>query len=357
MAREMGDASKVSIAGGDSQNLFYFYTGSQSYRDNSVENIAAFAQERFDSCKGKSVEEIESKHIFWGTEGPSFKGFYNGDTYVLFDDINKLPESVKQDAYANCKGYREPEATTQTDMKSVVYNLYDEFMAQGAWMGHAYGFENMREYYEPISDYMKKNGLDSSQVDTSYQSVVREFDAVSSDASKSFMRDEDTKKLEQLDTRFMGDLAHAAQMTADKLGIQDIRFEDEKTASPAEYDPVKIGPIGRRCWKEVPDKSGDGIYYRVGVTVPQDVSENGFANISVPASSVHAYKNGAIMLDFPDNKDINVDIIKDGKKSRESMVLSDLAEAHEKIVAEQKANRRLPSVPEASSSSKEMEIE
>lgn len=140
MAREMGDASKVAVAGGDGSNLFYFYTGSSLYKDNSVENIAAFAQKRFDSCKDKSVDEIASKHIFWGTEGPSFNGFYNGDTYVLFDDIQKLPEDVKKDAYTNCKGYRDSNQKFKESLNEklipVSQDILDEFekvLAKNGW--------------------------------------------------------------------------------------------------------------------------------------------------------------------------------------------------------------------------------
>lgn len=99
---EIGDASKVEISGGDGKNVFYFYVG-PSYKHNSVENIIAFAQENLDSCRGKSPEEIEAGHMFWGTDSGQFEGFYNGDTFILFDDINKLSPDIKQDALRYCK--------------------------------------------------------------------------------------------------------------------------------------------------------------------------------------------------------------------------------------------------------------
>lgn len=93
---------KAKPYGGDKNNFYYFYVEP----DNSIENIIAFAKENFDSCKDKSPEEIEAKHMFWGTDGIGFEEFYNGDTFVLFDDINKLPETIKQDALRHCKGYK-----------------------------------------------------------------------------------------------------------------------------------------------------------------------------------------------------------------------------------------------------------
>lgn len=117
MTRTMGDASKVAVVGGDGSNLYYFYTGSSSYKDNSIENIAAFAQEHFDSCKGKSVEDIESKHIFWGTDSGGYQGFYNGDTYILFDDLSKLPQDVKQDALKYCTGYTKKQQSATTGQR------------------------------------------------------------------------------------------------------------------------------------------------------------------------------------------------------------------------------------------------
>ena len=104
------------------------------------------------------------------------------------------------------------------EMSDVLYDLYDEYVAQGAWMAHAYGFENMREYYEPISDYIKENGLDSSQVDSAYKNVNREYNAV-----RSFMNPDDTSRLEKLDDVFLDELANAAQMVADMLDV-DVSF-------------------------------------------------------------------------------------------------------------------------------------
>lgn len=244
MAREMGDASKVAVAGGDGSNLFYFYTGSSSYKDNSVENIAAFAQERFESCKDKSVEEIASKHIFWGTEGPSFNGFYNGDTYVLFDDIQKLPEDVKKDAYTNCKGYRDDKGKTS--------EVQDDF--------------------------------------------------------------------------------------------------------PKESSHVTISPISPKCVKEMPGKDGNDSYYRVGVTVDKDVSENGFANISVAPPHLKQSK-GTYMVDFPGDKEINVDIVQNGNRVREPMAVSDLSEAHTAHIEANKGKRRLPTLPEGTEMSNDKEYE
>ena len=104
------DNEEVHINGGDGKNLFYFYINSHDYPSNLKENIARFAKENFESCKDSSLEEIQDKHIFWGTDAAlGFKGVYNGDTFVLFDDINKLPISIKEDALSHCEYYRKLE--------------------------------------------------------------------------------------------------------------------------------------------------------------------------------------------------------------------------------------------------------
>ena len=41
---------------------------------------------------------VGMKHHYWATESSCYAGMYNGDTYVLYDDINNLPESFQQDA-------------------------------------------------------------------------------------------------------------------------------------------------------------------------------------------------------------------------------------------------------------------
>lgn len=110
-AKEVEEESKKTEAvelkpdGGDKTNYFMFYTSNNgTYKDNTADNIAQYGKEHLDGLKDLSLEEIKDKHIYWGTE-TGFNAFYNGDTYVLFDDIEKLPEDMKKDAYENCKGY------------------------------------------------------------------------------------------------------------------------------------------------------------------------------------------------------------------------------------------------------------
>lgn len=80
---------------------------------------------------------------------------------------------------------------------------------------------------KPISGYMRESMMGSSQVDASRQSAVCEHDAILADESCSFLRDSDTKRLEQLGSDFLTNLTHVAQVTTDSLGIRDICFESK----------------------------------------------------------------------------------------------------------------------------------
>lgn len=172
MARVMGDASKVLIVGGDKENLFYFYTGGSSYKDNTIENIAAYAQEHFDSCRGKTVEEIESKHIFWGTESSSFHGLYNGDTYILFDDIEKLPKDVQQDALKRCPGYNGV-LPSEESPKQIEYAAYDEMIA----CGRAYDpFTMYIENYQQEKAAERRNDELNKRFNELMQPVIEGYD-------------------------------------------------------------------------------------------------------------------------------------------------------------------------------------
>lgn len=95
---------KAVSCGGDGSNYFCFYSGS-GYENNNPDLIANFAQENVDGLKSVSVDEIKSKHLYWASE-VGYKGLYNGDTWVLFDDIEKLPKSLQEDARAHCEGYK-----------------------------------------------------------------------------------------------------------------------------------------------------------------------------------------------------------------------------------------------------------
>ena len=50
-----------------------------------------------------SEDEIIHKHLYWANESQLYNGIYNGDTFILFNDINLLPEDFKLDAIKSCK--------------------------------------------------------------------------------------------------------------------------------------------------------------------------------------------------------------------------------------------------------------
>lgn len=96
----------------NTRNHYMFYTGGGgSYTNNTSDEIAKFGKEHFDSMKDMSLDEIKDKHIYWGSDeavGYGLKGLYNGDTYVLFDDLEKLPKDMQHDAMKMCAGLEEP---------------------------------------------------------------------------------------------------------------------------------------------------------------------------------------------------------------------------------------------------------
>lgn len=109
--------------GGDKTNYFMFYTDNYGgYKDNTADNIAQYGKEHLEGLKNLSLEEIKDKHIYWGTE-TGFNAFYNGDTYVLFDDIEKLPEDMKKDAYENCKGYSKKTESIEDKLQSYMNRM------------------------------------------------------------------------------------------------------------------------------------------------------------------------------------------------------------------------------------------
>ena len=121
--------------------------------------------------------------------------------------------------------YQDMQEITDQQMKNALYDLYDEFVATGAWSGHAYGFENMHKYYELLGDYMQQNGMNTAGVDAAYSDAVQAFNDLSKDSSRSFLNSDDTKSIEDADYKFLDNLAHVAQQVADKLGLDDIQFE------------------------------------------------------------------------------------------------------------------------------------
>lgn len=128
-AKEVEEESKKTEAvelkpdGGDKTNYFMFYTDNYGgYKDNTADNIAQYGKEHLEGLKDLSLEEIKDKHLYWGTE-TGFNAFYNGDTYVLFDDIEKLPEDMKKDAYENCKGYSKKTESIEDKLQSYMNRM------------------------------------------------------------------------------------------------------------------------------------------------------------------------------------------------------------------------------------------
>jgi len=86
---------KATPCGGD-QNFYYFYCG-HCYGNNTYTTIAEFAKEHIANLKDAPIDEIVDQHIYWGSEY-GFHSFYNGDSFILYDDIAKLPSDMRMDA-------------------------------------------------------------------------------------------------------------------------------------------------------------------------------------------------------------------------------------------------------------------
>ena len=77
--------------GGEPGNYILFYAGS-CYEYNTPEIILAYGK------------QFGMEHIYFASEGPMYCGVYNGDTYVLYKDLELLPDDMKKDAERNKSG-------------------------------------------------------------------------------------------------------------------------------------------------------------------------------------------------------------------------------------------------------------
>lgn len=75
--------------GGDGVNWAMFYSGPQYPTPDQVKSWG---------------REHGMNNFYWATdESAGYKGMYNGDTNVVFNDPDKMPETYKQDALTYCK--------------------------------------------------------------------------------------------------------------------------------------------------------------------------------------------------------------------------------------------------------------
>lgn len=95
--------SYIKPDGGDNENYWFFYCGN-GYKVSKLA-IANWARYELENLFFDMTEdEIMRRHIYWATdEGISYHGIYNGDTYVLFYNMNHLPEDLKYDAMQEIK--------------------------------------------------------------------------------------------------------------------------------------------------------------------------------------------------------------------------------------------------------------
>ena len=77
---------------------FYCWTGGGPV----VPRVLEYARLVYPNLAPLSDKEIEEKYMYWGSEY-GFHAMYNGDTWVVFDNINNLPQDMRLDAYNNTK--------------------------------------------------------------------------------------------------------------------------------------------------------------------------------------------------------------------------------------------------------------
>lgn len=78
-------------------NFWYFYTGA-GYENVTRTTVAYYAKEHISYFKDMSIDTICKEHIYWATDNSNYEAMYNGDTYVLFTEVNDLPELQRKDA-------------------------------------------------------------------------------------------------------------------------------------------------------------------------------------------------------------------------------------------------------------------
>ena len=108
-------------------------------------------------------------------------------------------------------------------MENMLNDLMCEMYAQPAWAAHCYAFEFLPEYSDQIAKYLEGTGEKDEAVKLMMcmKDASDEYERIASSDHLSFMRPEDTEKLEGLDRQFLKEVCHAAQMMVRSLGITD----------------------------------------------------------------------------------------------------------------------------------------
>lgn len=70
----------------------------RNYPGNIVDYIVKYAKLAFPRLSWMSDEDIKRDYMYWGTDSGNYEGFYNGDTWIVYDNIDLLPEGMKADA-------------------------------------------------------------------------------------------------------------------------------------------------------------------------------------------------------------------------------------------------------------------
>lgn len=87
----------------------------------------------------------------------------------------------------------------KSDIKKILDNMQDEFVAYSAWSSHCYTFEYMDEYYKQIISFMKENNIPTDKLVSAYETAVAEFNRITESDNLSFLKKDDTKALDDSD--------------------------------------------------------------------------------------------------------------------------------------------------------------
>ena len=87
----------IKVVGGDNTNCWYFYSN-----DTNTLDVAMWAKNNLSGMfADMPLGEILTKHIYFGSDTGFSKAVYNGDTIVLYKNIDDLEENQKTDAEAD----------------------------------------------------------------------------------------------------------------------------------------------------------------------------------------------------------------------------------------------------------------
>ena len=98
---------------------------------------------------------------------------------------------------------------------TLLQNIAEEIVSNGAWCGHMTAIDYMEEYYEPFFFFLSKAGISIKYFEELHDETRKEQSKV-----KNWLDDKEIEIFDALDIKYFNEFINLCKQAADELNIE-----------------------------------------------------------------------------------------------------------------------------------------